>query len=47
VDAKNPKAAEFYRKFGFIPMGDNPLALMLPRQTILATFTGETKTAIR
>jgi ribosomal protein S18 acetylase RimI-like enzyme len=29
VDAKNPSVAAFYRKFGFIPLEDNPLALML------------------
>jgi GNAT superfamily N-acetyltransferase len=38
VDAKNPSVAAFYRKFGFIPLEDNPLSLMLPHQTILATF---------
>jgi GNAT superfamily N-acetyltransferase len=38
VDAKNPSVAAFYREFGFIPLEDNPLALMLPHQTILATF---------
>lgn len=38
VDAKNPSVAAFYRKFGFIPLEDNPLALMLPHQTILAVF---------
>jgi ribosomal protein S18 acetylase RimI-like enzyme len=38
VDAKNLDVVDFYRKFGFIPLEDNPLALMLPRETILATF---------
>lgn len=38
VDAKNPSAAAFYRKFGFIPLEDNPLVLMLPHQAILAAF---------
>ena len=38
VDAKNTTVAAFYRKFGFIPLYDNPLSLMLPHQTILATF---------
>ena len=38
VDAKNPDVAEFYRKFGFIPLEDNPLSLMLPHQTILGAF---------
>jgi len=30
VDAKSPRVAAFYRKFGFIPLDDNPLSLMLP-----------------
>ena len=38
VDAKNPDVAEFYRKFGFIPLEDNPLSLMLLHQTILEAF---------
>jgi GNAT superfamily N-acetyltransferase len=38
VDAKTLSVAGFYRKFGFIPLKDNPLFLMLPRQTILAAF---------
>ncbi|MBJ6727340.1 GNAT family N-acetyltransferase [Geomesophilobacter sediminis] len=38
VDAKNPHVAAFYRKFGFIPLEENPLFLMLPQQTILAAF---------
>lgn len=38
VDAKNTGVATFYRKYGFIPLEDNPLSLMLPHQTILATF---------
>lgn len=38
VDAKNSKVAGFYRKFGFIPLHDAPLTLMLPRQTILLAF---------
>ncbi len=38
VDAKNPQVAGFYRKFGFIPLEDNVLSLMLPYQTILAAF---------
>ena len=38
VDAKSPSVAAFYRKFGFIPLEDNPRSLMLPHQTILAVF---------
>jgi ribosomal protein S18 acetylase RimI-like enzyme len=38
VDAKNSSVAGFYRRFGFIPLEDNPLSLMLPCQTILAAF---------
>jgi GNAT superfamily N-acetyltransferase len=38
VDAKNQDVAAFYRKFGFLPLKDNPLSLMLPHQTILSLF---------
>jgi GNAT superfamily N-acetyltransferase len=38
VDAKNPSVAAFYRKFGFIPLADNHLSLMIPCQTLLAAF---------
>ena len=38
VDAKNPEIAAFYRKFGFIPLEDNPLSLMLPCKTMIAAF---------
>jgi GNAT superfamily N-acetyltransferase len=38
VDAKNSSVAAFYRKFGFIPLDDNPLSLMLPHLTILGLF---------
>jgi hypothetical protein len=38
VDAKNLNVAAFYKKFGFIPLEENPLVLMLPHQTILAIF---------
>jgi uncharacterized protein (DUF1778 family) len=41
VDSKNPDFAVFYRKFGFIPLQDNPLSLMLTHQTILGAFTDE------
>jgi GNAT superfamily N-acetyltransferase len=34
VEAKNEKAASFYRKYGFIPFPDNPLNLFLPVKTI-------------
>ena len=43
VDAKNRSVASFYRKFGFIPLEDNPLSLMLPCKTILAAFPEENK----
>jgi len=39
VDAKNAGVAGYYRKFGFIPLEDNPLFLMLPLQTILKAFS--------
>ena len=33
-EAKNPTAAAFYRKFGFIPFTDNPKKLFLPLRSI-------------
>lgn len=39
VDAKNEKAAGFYRKYGFVPSPDNPLQLFLPTATLLAAIT--------
>jgi len=42
VDAKNPSVAAFYRKFGFIPLEDNPLALMLaPSSDYSCNVSGE------
>jgi GNAT superfamily N-acetyltransferase len=41
VDAKNKSVAGFYRKFGFIPLEDSPLSLMLPCKTILSLFPEE------
>jgi predicted GNAT family N-acyltransferase len=38
VDAKDSDVAAFYQKFCFIPLGDNPLSLMLPNQTILGAI---------
>jgi len=38
VGAKNPGVAAFYRKFGFIPLEDNPLSLMIPCQTLMAAL---------
>jgi len=38
VDAKNTGVAAFYRKFGFTPLEDNPLTLMIPCQTLIAAF---------
>lgn len=38
VDAKDEKAACFYRKYGFIQGGDNPLCLYLPTETIRRAF---------
>ncbi len=38
VDAKNDHVAQFYRKFGFIPLQDAPLSLMLPANSLLAAF---------
>ncbi|MFA7404056.1 MAG: GNAT family N-acetyltransferase [Pelobacteraceae bacterium] len=35
VDAKDEKAWQFYRGFGFIPLQDAPLSLFLPLKTLL------------
>lgn len=37
VDAKDERAAEFYLRFGFLPLPDQPLTLFLPIQTVLKT----------
>ena len=42
VDAKDDKAAGFYRQFGYIPLKDNPLQLFLPLATIQQVFSDET-----
>jgi GNAT superfamily N-acetyltransferase len=36
VDAKDDRAAAFYRKYGFVPLPSNPLRLFLPLPTILS-----------
>lgn len=38
VDAKDVKAANFYLKFGFIPLIDKPPSLLLPLKTIKTLF---------
>lgn len=38
VDAKDEQAKQFYRRFGFIPLQDNPLSLFLPLQTLIPGF---------
>ncbi|MGL5064808.1 MAG: GNAT family N-acetyltransferase [Microcoleus sp.] len=35
VDSKNQKAKDFYLKYGFIPLDDNPLSLFMPIATII------------
>ncbi|ABL01194.1 hypothetical protein [Pelobacter propionicus] len=34
VDAKDEKARQFYLRFGFIPLEDDPLKLFLPLNTL-------------
>jgi ribosomal protein S18 acetylase RimI-like enzyme len=34
VDAKNERAASFYKRYGFQPFPDAPLRLYLPLETI-------------
>ncbi len=38
VDAKDPEAAKFYHKYGFIPLAAQPRTLFLPVQTIQQLF---------
>ncbi|MEB3342618.1 hypothetical protein [Okeania sp.] len=38
VDAFNEDAKAFYLKYGFIPLEDNPLSLLIPMKTILAVL---------
>lgn len=38
VDAKDERAACFYRRFGFVQGGDDPLCLYLPTETIRQVF---------
>jgi GNAT superfamily N-acetyltransferase len=38
VDAMSPRAVEFYRSFGFIPMPDTPRRLFLPTATARAAL---------
>lgn len=45
VDAKDSRVAGFYRKFGFIPLKDAPLSMMLPGQSILKAFVDDSSEA--
>ena len=36
VDAKNAEARKFYERYGFVPLTDHPLTLIILTQTILA-----------
>jgi GNAT superfamily N-acetyltransferase len=36
VDAKNDKARAFYERYGFVPLTDRPLTLIILTKTILA-----------
>jgi len=38
VDAKSDEAVGFYRKYGFLPLSDNPRVLFLPIKTISFLF---------
>jgi hypothetical protein len=38
IDAKDRRAAEWYRKFGALPLLDDPLKLVLPLATIADTL---------
>ena len=39
VDAKDEEAAEFYQKFGFVPLPSQPLTLFLPIETVRQALT--------
>ncbi len=39
VDAKDERAADFYLRFGFLPLPDQPLTLFLPIQTVVKAVT--------
>lgn len=41
VNARNPAAAEFYRRYEFIPFPSEPLRLFLPVATIAAAFASK------
>lgn len=41
VDAKDDRAAAFYRKYGFVPLPSNPSRLFLPLPTILSIADDE------
>ncbi len=38
IDAKNTRVAEWYARFGAVPLLDNPLSLLLPLKTIYAAL---------
>ena len=38
IDAKNPRVAEWYARFGAVPLLDAPLSLILPLSTIQAVL---------
>jgi GNAT superfamily N-acetyltransferase len=38
IDAKNARVAEWYSRFGAVPLLDNPLSLLLPLKTIYAVL---------
>lgn len=38
IDAKDARAAQWYRRFGAVPLLDDPLRLILPLSTIAATI---------
>lgn len=38
IDAKNTRVAEWYTRFGAVPLLDTPLSLLLPLKTIYAVL---------
>jgi hypothetical protein len=38
VDAKDQAASRYYQQYGFLPLPDNPLKLVLPLRTLQLAF---------
>jgi hypothetical protein len=43
IDAKNERAAQWYSKYGAVPLQDAPLSLLLPLATMKAALVAAGK----